>query len=57
MEIQFKNKYLKYKNKYLELKNSLSAGAYPFSYGIGTKFSIMAILGDDTLARVNGKKS
>jgi hypothetical protein len=58
MKSNYYEKYLKYKEKYLELKNklNLSGGAFPFQFGVSTKFTIMAKLGGDTLLRVNERR-
>lgn len=47
------DKYMKYKNKI----NNLIGGAFPFKFGHGGGFYILAKLGGDTLERVNERRS
>ena len=54
--MDYYSKYLKYKHKYLELKNNMSGGAFPFDFGFGTTFYIMAKITGDTLERVKERR-
>jgi hypothetical protein len=54
--MEYYSKYLKYKQKYLELKNNMTGGAFPFKFGYGTTFYIMAKITGETLDRVKERR-
>lgn len=54
--MEYYSKYLRYKKKYIELKNNIIGGAFPFAYGYGTTFYIMAKISGETYDRVKERR-